>query len=288
MRIRVWGCRGSLATPGPGTVGVGGNTSCVEVRPDGGGVVVLDAGTGIRTLGAALVAEGVREIDLLLTHLHLDHVEGLGFFALLFDADCTVRIWGPAAETPLADRLATYLSPPYFPLPFGRLGARIEVVDVEPGTWEVGGLTVTAAEMCHPGPTLGYRLTERGASFVFIPDNEPDLDADAGVALAAGADLLFHDAQFTDEEYASRHGWGHASTTGFATFVRRTAPREVRMFHHDPSHDDERLAELERSAREATGREDVALAREGAWAVVRSPLPTQGASLAEAVPHAGA
>src|SRR5689334_8832821 len=113
MRARIWGARGSLASPGPATVGAGGNTSCVEVRTDAGRVVVLDAGTGIRSLGATLAGE--RELDLLLTHLHLDHVEGLGFFAPLHDPECTVRIWGPPQdEGTLAARIATWLSPPFF------------------------------------------------------------------------------------------------------------------------------------------------------------------------------
>src|SRR5437764_1803860 len=125
MDGRIWGCRGSLATPGPATLRYGGNTSCVELRPAAGGVVVLDAGTGIRGLGLALKREGVRQVDLLLTHLHLDHIEGLGFFAQLFDAGATIDLWGPRAETPLEARIRTYLSPPYFPVPFDAIPATI-------------------------------------------------------------------------------------------------------------------------------------------------------------------
>ena len=264
MNVRIWGCRGSLATPGPETVRTGGNTSCVEVRSASGAVVVLDAGSGIRKLGGALAAEGVREVDLLLTHLHLDHVEGLGFFALLFDPDCTVRIWGPKDEAPLRERLGTWLSPPFFPLRFETFPARIEINEVEPGDWTVAGIRVTAARVCHPGPTLGYRLTEAGRSLAFIPDNEPGRDPDSGVALAAGADLLLHDAQYTDEEYRTRVGWGHASITDYGAFVRTTEPRAALMFHHDPAHSDELLETHERDARAAAGRDDVELAREGA------------------------
>jgi phosphoribosyl 1,2-cyclic phosphodiesterase len=122
VRARIWGCRGSLATPGQATAGTGGNTSCIEVRAASGAVVVLDAGTGIRPLGATLA--GTRELDLLLTHLHLDHVEGLAFFAPLHDPACTVRIWGPPQEDKtLAERIATWLSPPFFPVPFERFAA---------------------------------------------------------------------------------------------------------------------------------------------------------------------
>src|SRR4051812_42826796 len=125
MEGRIWGCRGSLATPGATTLRYGGNTSCVELRPAAGGVVILDAGTGIRPLGRALQEEGVRDLDLLLTHLHLDHVEGLGFFAPLFDPDCTIDVWGPRDATPLEERIRAYLSPPLFPVPFDDIPARI-------------------------------------------------------------------------------------------------------------------------------------------------------------------
>jgi phosphoribosyl 1,2-cyclic phosphodiesterase len=260
---RIWGCRGSLATPGASTVRVGGNTSCVEVRSDTGAVVVLDAGTGIRALGAQLAAEGVREVDLLLTHLHLDHVEGLGFFAPFFDPECTVRIRGPVDERPLRERLGAYLAPPWFPLRFETFPAQIEVHDVEPGSFAVAGLEVQAAWTCHPGPTLAYRLADARGSLAYVSDNEPGRDSDAAVALARGAGVLLHDAQYTDEEYATRQGWGHASISDFASFVRATEPREVLMFHHDPSHPDDALEALEAVARSACGRDDVRLAREG-------------------------
>jgi phosphoribosyl 1,2-cyclic phosphodiesterase len=262
MRARIWGCRGSLATPGPQTVRTGGNTSCVELRSASGAVVVLDAGTGIRPLGQALLAEGVREVDLLLTHLHLDHVEGLGFFAHLFDASCTIRVWGPAGEAPLREHVAAYLSPPWFPLRFADLPARFEFSELEEGTTEIAGLEVGVARVCHPGPTLGYRVTESGRSLVYVPDNEPALDRSAGVALAEGADVLVHDAQYTDEEYRSRAGWGHASLSDFASFVELAAPREALMFHHDPSHADDTLDALERAA-QGMVTANVRLAREG-------------------------
>jgi len=163
MRARIWGCRGSLATPGQGTLHTGGNTSCVEVRTETGAVVVLDAGTGIRPLGGTLA--GVRELDLLLTHLHLDHIEGLAFFAPLHDTQATVRIWGPAQEDgTLAERVATWLSPPFFPLPFQQFEARIEIHEAPAAEWQIGGARVRCARTRHPGPTLAYRLDDGGRS----------------------------------------------------------------------------------------------------------------------------
>src|SRR5579862_3268322 len=156
MRATIWGCRGSLATPGTATVRYGGNTSCVALQTPTGVPIVLDAGTGIRALGATLDA---RRVHLLLTHLHLDHVEGLGFFAPLFREDCAVTIWGPPQEgLSFADRVRAWLSPPHFPVPFERLGAAIDFVEVEGESWELEGLHFSCARVRHPGPTLGYRI----------------------------------------------------------------------------------------------------------------------------------
>jgi phosphoribosyl 1,2-cyclic phosphodiesterase len=263
MRTTVWGCRGSLATPGDTTLRYGGNTTSVEVRTSSGRLVVLDAGTGIRPLGLSLAAEHPRQIDLLLTHLHLDHVEGLGFFAPLFDSECSITIWGPGQEgSSLADRVSSYLSPPLFPVPFREFGSHVEFVECGEETWQLDGLTVTSARVCHPGNTLGYRLEEGGRAFAFVPDNEPGLDPESGLALASGADLLFHDAQYTEPEYGSRVGWGHASVEHFAGFVREAAPERAVMFHHDPTHDDTALEQMQSTAEGLLDRR-VELAHEG-------------------------
>jgi phosphoribosyl 1,2-cyclic phosphodiesterase len=238
VRAAIWGCRGSLSTPGERTVRYGGNTSCVEVRTSSGRLVVLDAGTGIRPLGGTLNG-GPERIDLVLTHLHLDHVEGLGFFAPLFDSGRTITIWGPRqTHSSLEARIASYLSPPFFPLRFETLPARIEVVECGEGTWQIDELTITAARVAHPGDTFAYRLSENGRAFTFIPDNELGLDPESGLALAEGADLLFHDAQFTQEEYRARVGWGHSGVEDLGAFLRRAKPRRAVMFHHDPWHSD--------------------------------------------------
>ena len=263
MRATIWGCRGSLATPGTSTVRYGGNTSCVEVRTAAGGLIVLDAGTGIRSLGLSLAEERPTYIDLLLTHMHLDHVEGLGFFAPIFDPDCTITIWGPPHESgALSDRIAAYLSPPLFPLAFSELPARIECIEVAEESWLLDDVKVTTAAVRHPGGALGYRLEEDGRSLAFVPDNEPALQRDSGLAVAAGADVLLHDAQYTSEEYRSRVGWGHTGLDDFAAYVAEARPARVVMFHHDPGHDDAFLERMQATAAELTGRE-VELACEG-------------------------
>jgi phosphoribosyl 1,2-cyclic phosphodiesterase len=275
MLARVWGCRGSLATPGVETTRYGGNTSCVEIRTSDGTLVVLDAGTGIRRLGLSLTPDRPRTVHLLLTHMHLDHVEGLGFFLPLFDADTEISVWGPPwPGRPLGERIAAYLSPPLFPLPFETIPAQFSFHEVGDEPWEVGSLRVTAGIVKHPGPTVAYRLEEDGRSLAFVPDNEPALDVDvasapvddlSGYAVASGVDVLLHDAQYTEEEYTTRKGWGHSSVPDFVKFVRRAAPRRVVMFHHDPSHSDDMLEVMRASAVDLSGEAapPIELAREG-------------------------
>ena len=277
MEARIWGCRGSLATPGPETVRSGGNTSCVEVRLEGGTVVVLDAGTGIRLLGRALAAEeGIsREFHLLLTHLHLDHIEGLAFFAPLWSPETTLHVWGPRSPTrTLRESVARCLSPPLFPRELSEIPSNVVFHDVPSAPWQLGAATVAALPVQHPGPTLGYRLEVDGRALASIPDHEPALAGDvasaspdwiSGLALAKDVDVLLHDAQFSEEEYARRIGWGHSSVADAVTFARRAGARQLLLFHHDPSHSDEDLDALAGRARELAGGDGfVGLACEGA------------------------
>jgi phosphoribosyl 1,2-cyclic phosphodiesterase len=231
----------------------GGNTSSVELRPASGRLVVLDAGTGIRPLGLSL-REVPDRVDLILTHLHLDHVEGLGFFGPLFAHDCAITIWGPPQEgSSLADWIAGYLSPPFFPRRFEELPSRIEFRELGEETWELDGLRITSARVTHPGTTLGYRIDEEGRTFTYIPDNELGLKADSGAELAEGADLLFHDAQYTPDEYGGRVGWGHSSIDDVATYFDAMKPAKAVMFHHDPAHSDDFLESMRASVEEKTG-----------------------------------
>jgi phosphoribosyl 1,2-cyclic phosphodiesterase len=251
-----------VATPGAGTVRYGGNTTSVELRTASGRLLVLDAGTGIRPLGLSL-GDRPSHIDLFFTHLHLDHVEGLGFFAPLFDPECSITIWGPPQEgSSLAERVKAYLSPPLFPLPFERFGSRIEFVECAEETWRLDGVSISAARVQHPGSTYGYRFEENGRTLAFVPDNEPGLDPESGLALADGVDVLIHDAQYTEAEYATREGWGHSALGHFAATVRAAAPGRAVMFHHDPTHDDAALESMQAKAQELAGR-PVELAREG-------------------------
>ena len=275
MKIRVWGCRGSLATPGADTLQYGGNTSCVEVRGDNGDVLVLDAGTGMRPLGVVMADDGAKRIDVLLSHLHLDHLQGLGFFRPLFQSDRQIHVWGPSSPVqPLADRIATYLSPPLFPVRLADLPARIEFHDAPEDEVTIGTLSVKAALVTHQGPTVGYRIEEDGRSLVYLPDHEPSLGIDlsdrpadwiSGFHLARNADVLLHDAQYSDEEYPRHVGWGHSAIKHVVEFARMADVRYLFLFHHDPYHPDAELEELVEAAQRLCpeGPTEVLAATEG-------------------------
>ena len=259
MKVTLWGVRGSLASPGADTARYGGNTSCVEVRGDDGAVVILDAGTGIRPLGRSLPSS-VRRIDLLLTHLHMDHIQGLGFFGPLFDPHVEVHLWGPPSTTlSLRERLMRYLSPPLFPVHLRDIPA-LALHEVSDDTFRVGALRIAAAPICHPGPTVGYRIEGPRATLAYLPDHEPALGATefcatsvwtSGFALAEGADLLIHDAQYTAAEYAHHLGWGHSAIEHVLAFAALARVRHLVTFHHDPAHDDDEIDRLTADATSA-------------------------------------
>src|SRR6188768_1350366 len=176
MRVVIWGCRGSVATPGPETVRCGGNTSCVEVSLDDGSVFVLDAGTGIRELGAELTERGTRRLNLLLTHLHLDHLEGLRFFAPLFDEGVRLDIWGPPSPlVGLQERISRAFSPPLFPVELSEVPAQLTFRDLPREPWTIEDVSLAADLVVHPGPTVGFRIATKSASFAYIPGHEPAL-----------------------------------------------------------------------------------------------------------------
>ncbi len=274
MRLTVWGCRGSVPTPGPRTVGCGGNTSCVEVALADGAVLVLDAGTGIMPLGLELMERGVERIHLLLTHLHLDHLEGLRFFAPFWDERVAVVVWGPPSPvSSLPERIARSFSPPLFPVDLHDVPARVTFRDLPRRPWTVEGASLRADLVLHPGPTVGFRVGAEGASFAYIPDHEPALagalsegarDWISGGSLAGDVDLLVHDAQFFEEEYEERIGWGHSSVAHAVAFARACGVRRLLLFHHEPRHGDDDLARLEERAQELAGRDgtQAVLARE--------------------------
>ena len=295
MRVRVWGARGSVPAPGPDTTRYGGNTSCLQVTLADGTDLVLDAGTGLRPLGLAL-APADRPLHVLLTHLHLDHIQGLMFFAPAFRAGAELVIHGPAApgdpEGSLRHRLARYISAPLTPIDLHELPCRLDFREAEPAEWRLGSATVRAAPVSHRGPTLGYRITDGHETLVYLPDHEPGLGADlddladewiSGLDLARGADLLLHDAQYTDAEYARHCGWGHSALGDVLTFARRAGVGRLVGIHHDPLHSD---AFLDTFAQEAAARYEALGAAPGTFALATesTELEVAGAAAGPAQP----
>jgi ribonuclease BN (tRNA processing enzyme) len=220
VKITLWGTRGSLPEAGRPTLRYGGNTSCATVESRDGQLLVLDAGSGIRRFGAGLDPD-IRQVDILLTHLHMDHIQGLGFFKPLYTPELRVNIWGPPSTTMhLRERLARYLSPPLFPVRIRDLPSLLTLHDAPRGEFRIGVFRIWADLICHPGPTVGYRISENGRSMAYMPDHEPVLGREriegppdwiSGYGLARGADLLIHDAQYTEAEYVEHIGWGHST-----------------------------------------------------------------------------
>ncbi len=258
IRIRFWGVRGSCPSPGPDTSGVGGNTSCVEVC-FGNERVVLDGGTGLRELGRTL--SGPVRMALLFSHVHWDHIQGVPFFAPLFSAGSELTIAGPAGDGSCAsirEALDRQMTGPNFPVDLDQVPARLRFVEVAPDDpVELGGLLVRAAALNHPNGVMAYRLEAGGRSLVYATDTEhyPDRVDDSLVELARDADVLIYDAQYTPGEYSgcggcSRVGWGHSTWLEGVRVARAARVGRLVLFHHDPTHDDHAVAEIERSAAE--------------------------------------
>jgi ribonuclease BN (tRNA processing enzyme) len=216
--------------------------------------LALDAGSGLRELGVAIGPQPHPPVHVLLTHLHLDHLQGLAFFAPVWTRGAEVHVWGPPSTTlSLEDRVATYLSPPLFPIHLSDIPADIVFHDCPFEPFTIGGATISAVSVSHQGPTVGYRIEENGSSLAYLPDHEPAIGVDldtlgtdwlSGYSLIEGVEVLIHDAQYFDDEYESHIGWGHSATSHVVEIGRRAGVRQVVLFHHDPAHSDDDLERL--------------------------------------------
>jgi phosphoribosyl 1,2-cyclic phosphodiesterase len=202
--------------------------------------------------------EGLKRVDVLLSHLHMDHIQGLGFFSALYDPEMEVHVWGPASVTlDLRSRLVRYLSPPLFPVHMRDLPCKLFIHDGSKMDEQIGEFRVQSSLVCHPGPTVGFRISGARGSVAYLPDHEPMLGAAkfledrgwiSGMGIAQAVDMLIHDSQYTDDEYLSRVGWGHSSMTQAMEFARIAEAGTFVPFHHDPAHKDDDLDRMYRSA----------------------------------------
>ncbi len=267
MRVRFWGVRGSIACPGPETIRYGGNTPCIEIRC-GKHVLIFDGGTGLRALGNVLAKdETIRECDIFLSHCHLDHITGLPFFAPFFVDGYRVRIWtgNLLPDECIEQVMRKIMSSPLFPVEVEIFKAKIEFHDFSSGDIlrPYDGVTLMTAPLDHPDGASGYRLEHDGHVFSLISDTEgfPGKRDKELVSLARGADLIVYDATFTEEEIASRRGWGHSTWMRGIRLADEAGAKQLCLFHHDPSHDDDFMDLLAAEANDA--RPGTIAAREG-------------------------
>ena len=249
MNITICGARGSIPTTSPENKRYGGNTACIEVEAEGA-QLLLDAGSGIQHANLDLVQANKR-VDILLTHLHIDHIQGLGFFRPLFSSSAEVHIWGPATSgQSLRARLGRYFSPPLFPVYFRNLSCHLELHEIGDSHFAIGPFQIQSSYIIHPGPTLGYRIQHQGSVLTYLPDHEPALGPHgllhdvrwlSGGDLAMKADVLLHDAQYTANEYRDRIGWGHSSMEDALQYATLAGAKRLLLMHHDPLHTDEQL-----------------------------------------------
>ncbi|MFN2476908.1 MAG: MBL fold metallo-hydrolase [Chthoniobacterales bacterium] len=285
MSVRFWGVRGSLPSPGPETIQYGGNTSCVEIRC-GDELLICDAGSGIRALGAELISSHRQAritATLLVSHTHWDHIQGLPFFKPAYSANHRIRVLGAAGHaTKLRTGFNNQMEPIHFPVALDQLRGLTGIEELEPHGAQFGCFAVDTIELRHPGGCAGFRISAAGSTVCYLPDHEPytaaalrDDSAKASEFAAAqnqlvefvrGADLLILDTQFDDHQYNERVGWGHGSVRESVGLALAAGVRTLALFHHDPEHDDAKLEAMATGARRcvslAGGILEIRIARE--------------------------
>ncbi len=263
---RFWGVRGSIPCPGPSTVRYGGNTSCIEVRC-GESTIILDAGTGIRELGNTLIKDGLVDTDILFTHTHFDHIVGLPFFAPIYGADNTIRMWSGhlLPEHSLEEVLCDMFMAPLFPIPMDVMAADKIFNDFHCGdtlTLKCGAVVKTGL-LNHPNRATGYRIEFNGHSICYVTDTEHvegQLDQNI-IDLIAGADIFIYDCTYTEEEYPNYKGWGHSTWQAGVALADAAKVGIFVVFHHEPMHDDVFMDAIAEQA--SAKRPGTVVAREG-------------------------
>jgi phosphoribosyl 1,2-cyclic phosphodiesterase/CheY-like chemotaxis protein len=272
MYVRFWGTRGSIPTPGPQTSHYGGNTSCIEVRTDDGTQIMLDSGTGARELGLHLLRSQERplRLHLLITHTHWDHIQGFPFFAPAFLPDTELHLYAPKDfQQSLEEALAGQMQYSYFPVKLAELRSRIHYAELEEGVFWIGDVRVETQYLNHTAPAVAYRLSHSGTTIAYVTDHEPFWNPTGQafhhpgdqrhVEFLKGADLIIHDAQYTQQEYRAKVGWGH-STMEYAVDVALAAgAARLALFHHDPGHDDQIMGGLEKAMQDRVAAHGSAL-----------------------------
>jgi phosphoribosyl 1,2-cyclic phosphodiesterase len=292
MKVKFWGVRGSIASPGPATVRYGGNTTCIEVRTDDNELIILDAGTGLFPLSQALLAEMPIQANILLTHSHWDHIQGLPFFIPNFIPGNVLRLHGafdPVSGKGVEQVMAVQLQYIYFPVLEAELRGATEYVTLAPNqSIQIGSATVTPYLLNHPVINFGYRIESKGKSVFFTGDHEPPyniyepgdedhaeyqsfVDEKNAAILEAmrGVDVLIADTSYTAQEYPAKKGWGHGTFETSIQAAQQAGARVLFCTHHEPTRSDDALEDVFAQALAAAalrpGGPDIRLAREGEY-----------------------
>jgi phosphoribosyl 1,2-cyclic phosphodiesterase len=253
LKLRFWGTRGSIPSPGPETIKYGGNTTCVELQLDDGTFIIFDAGTGIRNLGLEIIRRKTNQkINLFLTHSHWDHIQGFPFFGPANSENCEIKIYGcPPTYIKLREILTNQMESRYFPVNFNELKAQISFETINKGQHPIGNAYFSFVENNHPGSAYGFKVVENGRTFVFMTDNElkppnnhKKTKGDEFIAFCNQADLLIHDAQYSTDELKHRSGWGHSSYEQTLQLGLNARVKKLVFFHHDPERSDIALDQI--------------------------------------------
>ena len=264
MKITCWGARGSIAVSGKDFVKYGGDTTCMEVRSKNNDVIILDAGTGMRRLGNKLLASNVRDVNVLFTHAHWDHLMGFPFFKLIYMKGTTIKMYGcPYAQKSVKAMIGNTMVAPYFPVDYGLLQAEISSQSVCNEPFQIGPITITPIALNHPNMGIGYKLVEDGKSFIFLTDNElahkhhGGLEYKDYLAFSEGADLLVHDAEYTPEQYGMTKGWGHSLYTDALRLAMEAGAKQLGLFHHNQDRTDKEQDRIVADCRRIAEKEKI-------------------------------
>lgn len=263
MRIRCWGSRGSIPVSGKKYLRYGGNTTCLEIRTKDDKILIVDAGSGIREAGSSLMADGYRDITLLLTHAHWDHIIGFPFFKPIYSSRVNLDVLAcPFANTSTKDMLARIMAVPNFPIKFDYIRANITYQENSFDSYRLGSVSITPIALSHPNRGTGYKFEEDGKSFVFLTDNELGFKHEGGLEFqdylefSKGADLLFHDAEYTEEEYSRTRTWGHSFYKDVLKLALNADVGRLGLFHHNQERMDSEIDDIVKDCRKIIKKSD--------------------------------
>ncbi|MBN1547356.1 MAG: MBL fold metallo-hydrolase [Syntrophaceae bacterium] len=266
MIIRCWGARGSIPVSGRQYLRYGGDTTCLEIRSKHNDVIIIDAGSGIRRLGKRLIAEHNRKFTLILTHAHWDHIMGFPFFKPLYYKSTRMDVYGcPHAQRSTREILAGIMAPPHFPVHVDDVRAQVDYHEFCNRRFSVNSITIDPIAISHPNEGVGYRFTEDGKSFVFLTDNELTYQHEGGhdynsyLAFTRNADLLFHDAEYTEADYKKTRTWGHSVYKDALRLAIEAGVKRFGLFHHNQDRSDRGVGRMVQECRRVVARRNLSL-----------------------------